>query len=157
MDKTNPVNHAHWIKLLLLLNRFDGVHDNHLVYDDPVHCLILAGDSAYSQSVTPPASKEDTWPWIFLENADFDQICMTRHGMVAYTGMGYFFMIDQTNLDEGTISAVNFGRDGKIQNEIRFRPFWIDMVLYTLGESTSVKALQGSYYDMETTPNAGLQ
>lgn len=82
---------------------------------------------------------------------------MTRHGMVAYTGMGYFFMIDQTNLDEGTISAVNFGRDGKIQNEIRFRPFWIDMVLYTLGESTSVKALQGSYYDMETTPNAGLQ
>lgn len=157
MDNSNAVNHVHWIKLLILLNRFDSARDNHLVYDDPIHALVLAGDSAEGQSVTPPLSKEKIGSWIYLENASFYDICMTRHGMVVYTGLHYHFVVDQSNLDEGTVSAVDFGHNGEIKNETRFRPFWIDMVLHTLGESTSVKPMEDGVYNMAVPRNYNVQ
>lgn len=136
VDQTNPANHVQWIKQLLLLNRFDGVHENPLVGDDPPHHLILAGDSADAQSATTPANKEDVASWAYLENADFGTILMTRYGQAVYKGANsYHLMIDQSNLDEGTMSAVQYGHNGALKEEVRFRPFWIKGILRRLSQS----------------------
>ncbi|KAJ5290977.1 hypothetical protein N7478_000228 [Penicillium angulare] len=44
-------------------------------------------------------------------------------------------MIDQSNLDEGTMSAVEYGHNGALKEEVRFRPFWIENILIRLSNS----------------------
>lgn len=150
VGQTNPANHVQWIKQLLLLNHFDGVHENPLVGTNPPHHLILARDSADAQSATPPNNKEDIVSWAYLENADFVEILMTRYGQAVFTGGEYHLMIDQSNLDEGTMSAVEYGHNGALKEEVRFRPFWIEDILFRLSES-GFKDLDDSsfgWYDM---------
>lgn len=135
VDPTNPTNHVQWVKQLLLMNRFDGVHENPLVDDDPRHPLILVGDSVNAQSAAPPTNKEDVVSWAYLENADFVEILMTGCGQAVFTGGAYHLMIDQSNLDEGTMSAVQYGHNGALKEEVRFHPFWIQDALFRVYES----------------------
>lgn len=151
MDQTNPGNHVQWIKQLLLLNRFDGWHENFMSQDDPVHHLILAGDSPgdNEQPGNPPVSKEEVIQWMYLENADFSEICMTRQGQAVCITLGHFFMLDQSNLDEGSMSVVRFGHNGTLKDDFRFRPFYMQGIMSSLYEESFEELLERGSMGMD--------
>ncbi|KAJ5533110.1 hypothetical protein N7494_009662 [Penicillium frequentans] len=108
----------------------------------------MGWDTVGNESITPPADKNDAARWIFLENANFDSICMTRQGMVVVIERGYFIMLDQSNLDDGTISIVEFGPNGKILNELRHRPYFMDGLLVELFDHTPLGDLLDEGWDI---------
>ncbi|KAJ6017134.1 hypothetical protein N7451_000513 [Penicillium sp. IBT 35674x] len=56
--------------------------------------------------------------------------------MVVVIELGYFFMLDQSNLHDGTISIVEFGPNGEIRNELRHRPYFMSGLLIELFDHT---------------------
>lgn len=141
MDQSNTVNYIHWIKTLLLCNRFDGAREDFLAGNDPAYYLVLAGES-------PHADIREMVRWSFLENADFDKISMTRSGEVIYTGKGHYIIIDQSNPDEGTISLVDYALNGEIKNEIRTTPYFFRHLLTDLHDLTPLDMLTADGFDI---------
>lgn len=117
----------------------------------------MAWDSVGRQSATPPVDKNDAARWAFLENANFDSICMTRQGMVLIIERGYFFILDQSNLDEGTISIVEFGPNGEIRNELRHRPYFLSGLLVELFDHTPLGDLLEEGWDIGVRSASGRQ
>ncbi|RJE18587.1 hypothetical protein PHISCL_09080 [Aspergillus sclerotialis] len=115
---TYPINRAHWIKFLILLNRFDGVRSNFLA-EYGAHPPIFP---VYSSS--SPTEIKDVAKWMYLQNADFFRISMTQDGSVMFHLRGaHYFIIDQKNLDQGLVSLGTFGTNGEITHETCMRPY----------------------------------
>jgi hypothetical protein len=45
--------------------------------------------------------------------------------MVLFNEQAYFFMVDQNNLVEGTISVVTYARNGEVKHEVRPRVYFL--------------------------------
>ncbi|KAF7115458.1 hypothetical protein CNMCM5793_002416 [Aspergillus hiratsukae] len=65
---------------------------------------------------------------MFLEQADFRAIQMKRDGTAFFSKPGLWFVIDQSGLDTGRISVVDFKPNGQVANLIRLRPWHLSGV-----------------------------
>ena len=118
-----------------------------MVDDDPSHGLVFAGESS-----APPVDKQNALRWLRLENASFSSVYMTRSGMVLFNEITYFFMLDQNNLDEGTISVVTYARNGEVKHEVRPRAYFLKYLLAALGDSEPLSRLPVGGFDVRKRP-----
>lgn len=61
--------------------------------------------------------------------------------MVVFNELTHFFMMDQHNLDEGTICVMTFASDGEVEHEVLPR---VHFVSYLLSDSESLDSLPSS-------------
>ena len=121
----------------MFLNRFDGAHENVLAEDDPRHPLVFAEEFSSS-----PPEKEDAARWMYLENADFGHISMTRSGTVLYDVSAYYFIVDQKNLEQGLLSIVTYALNGEME-EALVRPYGLMHLLAFLEGEHPLSDLPG--------------
>jgi hypothetical protein len=72
--------------------------------------------------------------------------------MVLFNEQTYFFMVDQNNLDEGTISVVTYARNGEVKHEVRPRVYFLRYLLAALGDSEPIPMLPACGYDVRKRP-----
>ena len=137
VTQNNPINLSRWTKFLMLLNRFDGARENVLSEDNPRHPLVFAEEISSS-----PLSKEDAARWMYLENADFSHISMTRSGAVLYYMTAYYFIVDQKNLEQGLLSIVTYAPNGEME-EALVRPYGLMHLLAFLEREHPLSELPG--------------
>ncbi|KAF7178209.1 hypothetical protein CNMCM7691_006881 [Aspergillus felis] len=69
---------------------------------------------------------------MFLEQADFQAIQMKRDGTAFFSRTGIWFVIDQSALDTGRISVVDFKSNERVASRTQLRPWYLAelLVLY---------------------------
>ena len=144
VDISSPAKYVHWVKLLLLFNRFDGGDENFLGEDGTSHPLLVGGDLAPVGQV----DLKNAAQWMFLENANFHQFAMTRNGKVLFHDPGYLLVFDQQNIDEGSVSIVDYAMNGQLKNEIRTRPYCFNWLSRELGDCIPLDELESESYDI---------
>ena len=57
-------------------------------------------------------------------------------------------MFDQSNIDEGSMSIVDYAMNGQLKNEIRTRPYCFNWLSRELGDCTPLDDLASELYDI---------
>jgi hypothetical protein len=99
---------------------------------------------------------------MFLEKADFRAIRMKRDGTAFFSKTGIWFVIDQSALDTGRISVVDFKPNGEVESLIQLPPWYLAelLVLYEglgwplcaiIDENRFRQAYNKPYVDLHTS------
>lgn len=79
---------------------------------------------------------------MFLEQADFRAIQMKRDRTAFFSKTGIWFVIDQSGLDTGRISVVDFKPNGAVANLTHLRPWHLTgLVILSEGLGWPLRAI----------------
>lgn len=115
-----PRDHALWLKMRILLYRLDGVDDGALIETAAAPTPNPEGGAA------APVTSETFLMWHYVENANFENMAMTRTGTVVFPReTGPCILVDQEALDTGKLLLCEFGIHGGLAANCRLRPWFM--------------------------------
>ncbi|KAJ5117263.1 hypothetical protein N7448_004201 [Penicillium atrosanguineum] len=123
--ETHPTNYTNLLKILIILylSQSAGGHPfSHAKAGEspnPQFPTFIAADSNLE------VAGQDLLAALFLQNADFRMIAISRTGTVLFHNLAHrlWFIIDQSGLDSGRVSLVQFGPNGQAMLAVARRPF----------------------------------
>ncbi|KAF4766712.1 hypothetical protein HAV15_011009 [Penicillium sp. str.  len=139
----NPANRARWIKLLILMNRFDLAWENPFAMHESDHQIFCAESISPNLPDIASASR-----WLYLENPAFGFVHMTRSGEVVFD-IGDLFVIDQHDLQNGFVSLVKYGVNGEPVHQLKVRPWNMPAVMRELGMRCTIDGQIDSLRSMQ--------